>query len=310
MGEIRTVGIVGMGALGILQAKTISDCIGREQVLCIMNRSRYEKHRNERYLINGEETVFRLVPSGAGTDTEAQPLDLIIMGIKYGGLEESLEEMAPFVGDNTTIISMMNGIICEDILAERFGREKVLDCIALGMDAERVGTVLTYTHPGRLQIGASAGEDRERLDRVSAFFDKTGVPYELPADIRHAMWKKLQLNVGINQICMIRDVGYGAATEEGSENLALMRSAMDEVRLVGEKEGILLTEAEREDSIALMRTLDPEAGPSMYQDRRAGRLSEVELFAGTVLKLGRRHGISTPVNQMIYDTVKQIEAAY
>lgn len=61
--------------------------------------------------------------------------------------------MAPFVGPNTTIISVMNGITSKQAVGERFGAEKVIGCVAQGMDAVKFSGDLTYTKPGKLRIG-------------------------------------------------------------------------------------------------------------------------------------------------------------
>ncbi len=48
----------------------------------------------------------------------------------------------------------------------------------------------------------------------------------------------------------------------------------------------------------------------MAQDIEANRYSEVELFAGTVLELGKKYGVPTPVNKELYDKIKDIESHY
>ena len=62
--------------------------------------------------------------------------------------------------------------------------------------------------------------------------------------------------------------------------------------------------------MALADSLAPEGKPSMRQDGEAHRPSEVELFAGTMVRLGRKHGVPTPVNDWLYDRVREMEAAY
>ena len=48
----------------------------------------------------------------------------------------------------------------------------------------------------------------------------------------------------------------------------------------------------------------------MGQDRRNHRPSEVEMFAGTVIRLAREHGIPVPANQFLYRRVREIESRY
>ena len=57
----------------------------------------------------------------------------------------------------------------------------------------------------------------------------------------------------------------------------------------------------------ILRCLNPEGTPSMRQDALAGRPSEVELFAGTMLRIAAQHGIDVPVNRRYYNTIIKME---
>ena len=89
-----------------------------------------------------------------------------------------------------------------------------------------------------------------------------------------------------------------------------MFAAMHEVIDVAQKDGIKLTEADFEGCVKVLRGLSPEGLPSMRQDSLAKRKSEVELFAGTIIRLGVKHNVPAPVNQRYYDIIKAMEAKY
>ena len=142
-----------------------------------------------------------------------------------------------------------------------------------------------------------------------SFLTKADIPFVVEADIMNRMWSKFMLNVGINQTCMAYETGYGGATRPG-EAFETMKGAMREAREVARLEGIDIAEEEITSYIELMRSLTPDSMPSMRQDALAKRKTEVELFAGTVLRLAEKHGIDTPVNRRLYDRIKELEAAY
>lgn len=89
-----------------------------------------------------------------------------------------------------------------------------------------------------------------------------------------------------------------------------MKAAMREVILLAEKENVRVTEKDLNEYVALVDTLNPDGMPSMRQDGLARRKSEVELFSGTVLRLGGKYNVSTPVNQKIHDKVLRMESEY
>ena len=78
----------------------------------------------------------------------------------------------------------------------------------------------------------------------------------------------------------------------------MMLAAMRECVAVGQAEGVALSEDDVTYWRDIVDRLAPEGLPSMRQDAKAGRKTEVELFAGTVCELGRKHGIPTPVNDV------------
>lgn len=302
---IQTVHIVGMGALGLLYGSKISDRLGPEYVSYVMDAPRYERHRGDCYRINGKTVDFSLVRA-----EDAGPCDLLIVAVKYTELDSALETMRTSVGGDTIIISVMNGITTEGIIGARYGMERMLFAVAQGMDAMRFGTGLTFTQSGQLHVGIDDPAKREKLDRLTAFFDRAGVAYIVEDDIQYRLWSKFMINVGLNQTCMVYGVSYAGVTAPESLEYMTMVSAMREVMLLAHAEGVNLTEEDLKFYLSLLKTFSPQATPSMGQDRINRRHSEVELFAGTVLRLAQKHGILTPTNEFLYRRVHEIEAAY
>lgn len=291
MKEIKTAAIYGLGALGMLFGAQLQKAYGPDNVKFVMDSNRYMRHKNDKYLINGEEVSFAMQDAVE----ISVPADLVIVSVKGPALENLVCQMAPSVGPETIVISLMNGITSEDSLARKYGRDHVLDCIAIGMDAMRDGTQLFFTQMGKIQFGSRTGTQQEEIRALRQYFDRAGVTYEVIDDIRHAMWFKFMLNVGVNQACTAYETDYGHVVAPGLI-CDEMKEAMREVIRVAAAEGIILTEDDIDTCIRIEKTLKPEGYPSMRQDALAGRPTEVDLFAGTVIELGQRHGIPTPVN--------------
>lgn len=302
--EIKTVAIVGMGALGMLYGEQLQKVLPAGAVRFVMDEERFKRHKNDKYEVNGVEQSFTLQ-----SVAQAEPVDLVIVATKFSGLNEALEEMQGLVGPQTIIFSVLNGISSEEYIKERYGDDNLLYCVALGMDAVREGTSLTYQHKGILKLGMLAKKQRPALAAVMALLEKAGIQYVIEEDILHALWAKLLLNVGINQTCMVYETNYGGAftNEEARQD---MFAAMHEVITVAQREGIKLTEADFEGCVKVLGGLSPEGLPSMRQDAMSKRKSEVELFASTIIRLGAKHNVPTPVNQRYYDIIKAMEAKY
>ncbi len=309
MKEIRTVGVIGLGALGTMYARVFTEALGKEHVLILSDSRRTERLRRDGIWCNGEKCDFNYVDAAEVTE----PVDLLLFAVKSTGLTAAIDTCRHLVGPETTLMSVLNGVSSEELLAEAFGSEKVVWCVcsraSVVKEGNRVNIFTALPPSGRTDIGIPAGHPDAHYKRLTAFFDRIGFHYWEPEDILLAMWGKMMCNTGCNQATMIYECTYAELQRPG-EIRDTMIAAMAEVIPVANAEGVPLTEEILQNWVNIIDGLDPEAEPSMRQDGKARRKSEVELFAGTVCRLGRKHGIPTPVNDRIYAHVTELEAQY
>lgn len=301
--HLETVTIVGRGALGILYGDILAKGLGSDRVRFLAGGDRLARYRQETVWRNGEPCDFQY------TDGSDGPAQLLIFAVKGGDLEEAMALAAPCVGEDTVILSLLNGVTSEEKLGLTFGQEKVLYAVAQGMDAVREGSKLSCRHQGTLYLGLPQEDYFDRGEKLEAAYDllcRGGVNVQKEEDILHRMWCKFMLNVGINQVCMAYGCDYGRAQVPG-EIRETMIAAMHEARKVGACQGVLVTQKDLKDYLDLLDSLDPQARPSMAQDALAHRPSEVDLFAGTVLELAGFYGMQAPVNRKLYDQIKEME---
>jgi 2-dehydropantoate 2-reductase len=304
--KIKTVAIIGLGALGIMYAHHLSKHMPKENLRIIADEERIKRYREEKVFCNGEVCEFNYITPRE----QGEPADLVLFTVKYQGLEAAIRAVKNQIGEQTIILSALNGITSEEIIAEEYGKDKLLYCVAQGMDAVKEGNRLSFEHMGLLVFGEQLGVIKsDKLEAVTAFFDEVMLPYQVDPDMRRRMWGKFMLNVGVNQTVAVIEGSYGDIQKEGPAREKMI-VAMREVLLLSEKEGIFLTEEDLNYWLMVLATLNPEGKPSMRQDLEAKRYSELELFAGTVLSLAKKHGIDTPVNRELYAAIKRIEGGY
>lgn len=304
--EIKSVSIIGLGALGILFGNQLAKRLPKENVRIIADEKRIERYKKEGVYCNGERCDFHYVTPEEG----CEPADLIIFAVKINGLQDAIKSVRNHVGENTVFISALNGITSEAIIGEAYGMDKVLYCVAQGMDAVKVGNKLTYDNMGMLVIGdKEQGIISEKTKAVATFFEKYDVPYEVDQNMPKRQWGKFMLNVGVNQTVAVYKSDYNEVQKIGHAR-DMMIAAMKEVIELSEKEGVNLTEEDLNYWLRVLSTLGPNGKPSMAQDVEARRYSEVDLFSGTVLAFGKKHDVQTPVNQELFDRLKAIESEY
>lgn len=301
---IESVSLIGMGALGILYGDILTEALGAQNVNFLADRNRVEKYRAGGVFCNGRKCTFTVKDCAE----QSAPPDLLIFAVKGTALDSAVGTARGHVGKNTIIISLLNGISSEEIIAAAFGKEHLIYCIAQGMDALRTGNRLEYEHKGELRIGlpSELSANTPLLKDTAELFDRASLPYKIETDIMHRMWSKWMLNVGVNQVVMVTGGTFATVQKDGPAR-EMMKAAMREVVALSEKEKTGLTENDLKEYVALIDTLNPAGMPSMRQDGLAGRKTEVELFAGTVIRKALRYNIPVPVNRQLYDTVKKME---
>lgn len=303
---IKTIDIVGLGALGGLYASLLAPHLAPGQLQILADEDRCRRYRQAGVYQNGQRLDLTYVSPGQAQ----KPADLLIFAVKYQQLPAAMALAAGEIGPDTTILSLLNGICSEDELAERFGREKVLDTVAQGMDAMKQGNRLHYTQCGKLCLGErQPGLSQGRLAAVTALFDRCGVPYLVDPDMSRRLWGKFMLNVGVNQTTAAYKTNYAGVLNPGRPRDTMI-AAMREVMALAPHAGVSLTEADLQAWLKVLEPLDPAGQPSLRQDTEAGRKTEVELFAGTVIRLGQQYGVSTPVNQWLFEQITALEQAY
>jgi len=299
---IQKVIVSGLGAIGSAYAARIYDT-SPELVTVVVDTERLERYQREGITINGKAYSFRMVTP----DVSEKPADLILIAVKYHQLGEAIQEIRNFVGENTIILSLQNGITSETMVGEAFGMDKVLHSFVVGTDAVRVGTSTRYSSIGKIVFGdRSNRKDDPKVLAVQEFFDRVHVPYEVPNDIMREMWWKFMMNVGVNQVSAVLKAPYGVFRKV-KEARELWEMGAREVLAIAERAGIHLVEADIQEHLRIAEALSPEGKTSMLQDVEAGRKTEVEIFAGTVAQMGDAYGIDTPVNDLLFKLIRAME---
>jgi 2-dehydropantoate 2-reductase len=300
--SIETVSIIGAGALGTVYAAMLHDMDPR-CVAFVAGGERVERLRRAGVVVNDKPYYIPVLTP----EDRAAPADLVIVAVKYQHLDDAIRDMKNRVGAETLILSVMNGIESEERIGAAYGMNKILYCVSVGIDALREGNRVIYTTQGKLFIGEAANHVlTERVRRVQALFEKAGIVYETPPDMTRILWWKFMINVGINQASAVLRAPY-KVFQAGGAARELMETAMWEVVRLAGKAGVDLSEADISGFDPYLFRLNPQGKTSMLQDVEAGRKTEVEMFAGRVIELGRRYDVPTPVNQRLFDQIRKIE---
>ncbi len=301
--KINSIYFLGLGALGAKYAASLFD-YNKDLVKVIVNEERKARYEAEKIYVNQKQYDFDYITS----IQENQYPDFIFLVVKSDHLPQAIEDLKPFVGENTMILSLMNGISSERVLADTFGWDKVINAVAY-MDAVKQGNQVTYASIGRIIFGQITPTRQEELTALNDLLTDANIPNELVEDIQKAQWAKYVVNVVANQLTYLLEFPYGQfRTNEYLDRMVDLIG--NEVIAVANAHGVSIGQSEIDKLKKTMKIVDEGGKTSMLQDREAKRYSEVDEFSGEIIRLGKEYGIATPYNELIYNMVKAIEKTY
>lgn len=296
---INNVIVCGIGAVGSIYADKIMNYIPHN-LRILVDETRMKRYTDEPVILNGKELHFNYILPSA-IDFKA---DLIIIATKFDGLNQAIENIRNFIKKDTVILSLLNGVTSEEIIAKKYGEDKVLYSYFIGHSAIRTGRRVVHDDYNILVFGSPNGID-ERVCAVKNFLERANIKYEIPNDIKYSLWRKFMLNVSSNQTSAILNMTFGQM-QKNKNFLKFAQNIMLEVEKIAKAEGVNNSENLIKDGFDALTMMCSEGKTSMLQDVEAGRKTEADMFSGTVIELGKKHCIATPYNQVLYEMIQII----
>ena len=245
------------------------------------------------------------VPARATDDpAQAGPADLILFCVKAYDTESAAQRLRPSVGPDTVILPVQNGIDSAERIGRVVGPGHVVGGIAkVSSVIEAPGIIDQRGGQGAIELGELDGRPSARILRIVDTLRRAGIKAEIRHDIRVALWEKLVAICGLSGLTALTRLPIGAVLA-CPETRMLLRQVMEETEAVGRAEGVAVPEGFVERTVKFFDGANPAIHGSLYYDLAAGRRLEIETLNGTVVRLGREHGVPTPANFAVYAALK------
>ena len=298
--KIKKVAVLGAGAVGSYVIWGLSSRNDIELGVIA------EGERAERLKQNGCTINGKIYHPEVWNPRETDAVDLLIVALKYGSLSAALESIQKVTSENTIIMSLMNGVDSEEIIAEKVGVEHLLPAvIKVASHKEEDG----YHFDPETTIGIILGEltapyDSDRIREIEELFKDTGIHFRVTEYAREEMWSKFRLNVCNNLPQAILGAGVGCY-RDSVHMKAISDGLKGELEAIAQAKGIDLSKTEA--SSGRGSAVPPSARYSTLQDLDAGRHTEIDMFSGALIRMGKELGIPTPYNEYTYHMIKALE---
>lgn len=312
--NITKLALIGAGAVGAYfitgYEKLKEDNPGKVSFTVIAEGARKEKLQKDGILINGV-----CYHPAVMTAEEAGPQDVILIATKYQGLDSAIAMLPPMIKEDTMVLSLLNGVDSEEKIAATVGKEHVVYSL-MRISSEHKNGEIRYRDL-EPYMGVFYGVTKEQLSevpeseavampiaanacsRLCDLFEAAGLLHHCMDDILADMWGKYAANVSNNLPQAI--LGASANLYLNSEHGHWMAENLwKEVALVAAKKGIRLSEKPVIWDI-------PGARYSTLQDIDAGRPTEIDMLAGTLMRLAEEVGVEVPYTTYTFHLIKALE---
>jgi 2-dehydropantoate 2-reductase len=130
-------------------------------------------------------------------------------------------------------------------------------------------------------------------------WQRAGVDASISDDIATTLWMKfVGVATGSALHCLTR---LPAGILYHDETLkTYVRQSIDEVMAVGRAVGVTFPDNMADSLLAYLASFPPDGVASMRLDLDAGSKLELDALSGEVIRLGRHHGVPTPLHDMAF----------
>ena len=245
--------------------------------------------------------AFELYTQASDVQAKKIPWDVIILTVKSFDTEKAIQEIVPLMQEQTMLLSLQNGlgniekILNGGVKAENF----IVGRIIFGVETNP-GIAKVTVNADSVRVGSLPGvETRMKPFQMAQMLNTAKIPTEAVPDILTTIWAKVIYNCALNPICTVHEMPYGKILESEKTWQAMDR-IIEECYAVGLKKGIRLNPKTADEFKLLMRKkLIPSTAahhPSMLQDIRRGKRTDIEALNGAISRYGQQLGIPTPEN--------------
>jgi 2-dehydropantoate 2-reductase len=277
-------------------------------VLC--RREEHASALNERGLrVRGRHDFLATVRAATRPEDLPEP-QLAIVAVKTTELEGVAERLAGH-WQGASIMTVQNGLGAEEAFADR-GAWPLISAVTFMSGTRHSDTEVEYILDTETWLGPYGGTAYELVEEVTALLVGAELKARAFRDLRPAQWSKLIFNATVNSVAALTDLPHDPhfADRERIEDLGhLIYDLVDEGKRVADAAGVELHEDPWEMNVHATQR-GSRHYPSMLEDVRAHRPTEVDQISGALVREAERLGVPVPLHTALWRLVKAREASW
>ncbi|MGJ7911810.1 ketopantoate reductase family protein [Neobacillus sp. LXY-1] len=297
--------VVGAGAVGGYFGGRLLE--KGEDVTFLVREGRRNKLKDTGLAIESVHGNAILFPNTMVAGEDAEPFSLIILSTKAYHLNGAIESIRRYVGKDTMILPLLNGLLHYDKLAAEFGAEKVIGGLCfIESTLDKEGRVIQTSTKHDIVFGELNGVRSERISKVEAAFSGTKTGYRLSENISQDLWNKYLFIAVMSGITTLMRAPIGPIREL-PEGKTTMDRLLQEIISVMKSAGAPFTEDIQNNIVEQINGLGFEMKSSMQRDMEKTLPVEADHLQGYLLEMARKDHLQVPVLESVYANLKIYE---
>jgi 2-dehydropantoate 2-reductase len=240
-------------------------------------------------------------------DSLKDKFDVVLLSCKAYDLNDAIRSFAPAVGEQTSIIPLLNGMAHLDILDRRFGRERVLGGLcAIAATLNEAREVVQLQPMQSLTFGERDGKTSERVRAIAEVVRSGNFNGAASETILQDMWEKWVFLASLAaSTCLMRASLGNILAAPGGKDFVL--GILDECKAVAAVEGYPPRAPFLERSLAMLTAEGSPMTASMFRDIKAGVPVEADHVIGDLIVRGDAAKVPVPRLRTAYTHLKAYE---
>ena len=238
---------------------------------------------------------------------EVEPYDVILLSTKAYHLDKAIEDVRPYVGENTMVVPLLNGMAHYHKLDEQFGNEKVIGGLCyIEATLDSGGAVIQKGPLNMLVYGERSGQESERIINLSEAFKGTKAEFQLSSTIIEDLWHKYLFIATMSGITTLMRAPIGPICNHPS-GMETIKQLTKEIIDVMNVAGAPISNELETIQMEKIANLAPEMKSSMQRDMEKGLPVEADHLHGYLLEIAKTADLPVPVLEAVYANLKIYE---
>jgi 2-dehydropantoate 2-reductase len=231
-------------------------------------------------------------------------VDYVIMTTKSYDIDSTIAQIKPCIGINTVVLPLLNGIDNSIRIRALLPDTEVWDgCTYIVARINEPGVVESTGDVHFLHFGF-INQTNSRLIEFENLLKNAGIDCKFHEKIMSVIWKKFFFISSTASLTSCFNVSYGALLADEKRKSTLIMT-LKELLLIANAEGAEMDHTEIDKTINQLEKVPFDSTTSMHRDFIAGKNTELQTLTGIVIELGKKHGISTPVYEKVYEELSK-----